>query len=63
MFWTFFNPSSEAGVQISQWFKSSGYGVIARELTPYQGDWNHCRSCTPASEDGLKEGPEHVRQK
>jgi hypothetical protein len=24
---------------------------------------NHCRSCTPASEDGLKESPKHVRQK
>jgi hypothetical protein len=24
---------------------------------------NHCRSGTPASEDGLKESPKHVRQK
>jgi hypothetical protein len=40
-----------------------GYGVSARALTPYPGDLNHCRSCTPASEDGLKESPNHVRQK
>jgi hypothetical protein len=30
-----FTPSSEAGVQIRQWFKFSGYGVSARTLTPY----------------------------
>jgi hypothetical protein len=29
----------------------------------YEGDLNHCRSCTPAFEDGLKESPNHVRQK
>jgi hypothetical protein len=23
-------------------------------LIPYTGDLNHCRNCTPASEDGLK---------
>jgi hypothetical protein len=34
-----------------------------RALTPYPGDLNHCRNCTPASEDGLKETPKHVRQK
>jgi hypothetical protein len=27
------------------------------------GDLNHCRICTPASEDGLIESPKHVRQK
>jgi hypothetical protein len=26
-----FSPSSEAGVQLRQWFKSTGYGVSARE--------------------------------
>jgi hypothetical protein len=30
-----FSPSSEAGVQLGQWFKSPGYGVSARALTPY----------------------------
>jgi hypothetical protein len=30
-----FIPSSEAGVQLRQWFKSLGYGVSARALTPY----------------------------
>jgi preprotein translocase subunit SecG len=25
-----FSPSSEAGVQFGEWFKSSGYGVSAR---------------------------------
>jgi hypothetical protein len=30
-----FSPSSEAGVQFRQWFKSPGYGVSARELKPY----------------------------
>jgi hypothetical protein len=39
------------------------YGVSARSLTPYPGDLNHCRSCTSASEDGLKESPKHVRHK
>jgi hypothetical protein len=29
-------------------------GSIARALTPYPGDLNHCRSCTPASEGRLK---------
>jgi hypothetical protein len=43
----FISPSSEVGVA----------------LTPYPGDLNHCRICTPASEDGLKESPKHVRQK
>jgi hypothetical protein len=54
-----FNLSSEAGVQILQWFKSPGYGVSA----PYPGNLNHCRICKPASEDALKESPKHVRQK
>jgi hypothetical protein len=30
-----FSPSSEAGVQLRQWFKTRGYGVSARALTPY----------------------------
>jgi hypothetical protein len=34
------SPSSEAGVQIRQWFKSSAYGVSLRELTLYPGDLN-----------------------
>jgi hypothetical protein len=29
------SPFSEACVQIRQWFKSTGYGVSARALTPY----------------------------
>jgi hypothetical protein len=33
-----FSPSSEAGVQLRQWFKSPGYGVSARVLTPYPGN-------------------------
>jgi hypothetical protein len=57
------SPSSEAGVQFRQWFKFSGYGISAQTLTPYPADLNHCRNCTPASEDGLKESPKHVRQK
>jgi hypothetical protein len=51
------SPSSEAGLQIRQWFKSPGYDVsIPRRLEPR-------RICTPASEDDLKESPKHVRQK
>jgi hypothetical protein len=60
------NPSSEAGVQFRQWFKFAGYGVrpgLALTQTPHPADLNHSRSCTPASEDGLKESPKHVRQK
>jgi hypothetical protein len=38
-------------------------GVSAQALTPYTGDLNHCRRCTPASEDGLIESQKHVRQK
>jgi hypothetical protein len=60
-FRAFFSPSSEAGVQLRQWFQSLGYGVSAA-LIPYPRDLNHCRSCTPASEDGLKESPKRVRQ-
>jgi hypothetical protein len=56
------SPSSEAGVKLRQWFKSPGYGVSARALTPYPGDLNHCRICTPNSEDGLTGSPKHVRQ-
>jgi hypothetical protein len=41
----------------------AAYGVSARTLTPYPAHLNHYRSCTPASEDGPKESPKHVRQK
>jgi hypothetical protein len=58
-----FSPSPEAGVQLRQWFKSSGHDVSARTLSPYPGDLNNTRSCTPASEDGLKESTKHIRQK
>jgi hypothetical protein len=58
-----FSPSSYAGVQLRQWFRSPGYGVSAQAETPFPGDLNHCRSCTPTFEDGLKESPKHVRQK
>jgi hypothetical protein len=62
-----FSPSSVAGVQLWQRLKSPGYGVstrarMARVLTPYPGDLNRCRSCTPVSEDGLKGSPKHVMQ-
>jgi hypothetical protein len=50
-------------LMFTQRFKSRGYGVSARALTPYPGDLNRCRICTPASEDELKESPKHVRQK
>jgi hypothetical protein len=30
--------------------------VSARMLTPCPAVFNHCRNCTPASEDGLKQG-------
>jgi hypothetical protein len=43
--------------------QSPGYGVSTWALTPYPADLNNCRSCTPASEDGLKESPKHVRQR
>jgi E3 ubiquitin-protein ligase DOA10 len=49
-----FSSSSEAGVQFRQWFKSPGYAGSAQALKPHPE--NHCRSCTPASEDELKEG-------
>jgi hypothetical protein len=58
-----FSPSSEAGVQLRKWFKFPGYGVSARDLKPCAEYLNHCRSCTPASEDGLKESPKYIRQK
>jgi hypothetical protein len=35
--------------------------ILARALTTYPRDLNHV-GCTPASEDGLKESPKHVRQ-
>jgi hypothetical protein len=54
MFRTFFNPSSEVGVQLRQWFNPPEYGVSARALKPYSGGLNNCLNCTPASEDGLK---------
>jgi hypothetical protein len=58
-----FSPSSESCVQFRQWFKFPGYGISARALTPYPGDLNHYRSCTPDSEDGQKQSAKHVRQK
>jgi hypothetical protein len=42
-------------------FKSPGYGVNGRELTPYPGDLNNCRNCTPAFEVRLTESPKHVK--
>jgi hypothetical protein len=39
VFRAFFSPFSEAGVQFRQWFKSPGYGVSARALTPYVGHY------------------------
>jgi hypothetical protein len=57
-----FSPSSKA-VQLQQQFKSAGYGVSACTLTPHPADLNHCRSRTPAFEDGLKESPKQVRKK
>jgi hypothetical protein len=38
-------------------------GVNALVLKPYPGDLKHCRSCTTASEDELKESPKRVSQK
>jgi hypothetical protein len=69
-----FSTSSEADVQLRQRFKSPVCGVIAwarielsssilaRVLTSYPGDEPR-RSFIPASEDGLKESPKHIRQK
>jgi hypothetical protein len=57
------SQSSEADVQLRQWFKSPGYDVSAQALIPYPGYLNNYRSCTPASEDGLIESSNHVRQK
>jgi hypothetical protein len=42
---------AELQVQVSCTKYSS---ILARALTPYPGDLNHCRSCMPASEDELK---------
>jgi hypothetical protein len=36
-----FSPSSEAGVQLRQLFKSAGYGFSACALTPYPADLNN----------------------
>jgi hypothetical protein len=36
---------------------------MTRALTPYQDDFNHCRTCTPPFEDGLKESPKPLGQK
>jgi hypothetical protein len=33
----------------------------ARALIPYPADLTYSRLCTPASEDGLKESPKHVK--
>jgi hypothetical protein len=38
-FWLSFSPSAESGVQFLQWFKSPGYDVSARALTPYPGEF------------------------
>jgi hypothetical protein len=40
-----FNPSLEAGVQLRQWFKTPGYGVRVRALTPYLGGTFNRRLC------------------
>jgi hypothetical protein len=64
MFQAFFKPIFRGRCTNQQWFKSLGYGVSARVLTPYPAELNHCRNCTPASsEDGLKEILKHVRPK
>jgi hypothetical protein len=40
------------------------HGVVsACALTQYPGNLNHCRSYTPAYEDGLKERTKHASQK
>jgi hypothetical protein len=59
----FFSPSSDAGIQFWQWFNPPEYEVSTRALTPYSGGMNHCQNCIPASEDGLKESPKHVRER
>jgi hypothetical protein len=45
-----FSPSSEAGVQFRQWFKSPGYGARARALTPYllDGGQFHAPAASPS---------------
>jgi hypothetical protein len=35
------SPSSDAGVQIRQWFRLPEYDVSVRALIPYHGDLNH----------------------
>jgi hypothetical protein len=39
-FGLYFSQSSEAGVQIRQWFMPPGYGVSARALKSYPGGLN-----------------------
>jgi hypothetical protein len=53
-----FSQYSEAGFNFD-----SGSSLLGTVLTPYLRDLNHCRSCTPVSEDGLKESPKYVSQK
>jgi hypothetical protein len=50
-----FIPSSEAGVQLRQLFKPPGNSVSVPGADTIP--------TIPASEDGLKESPKHVRQK
>jgi hypothetical protein len=38
-------------------------GRMYYKHAPYSGGLNYCQNCKPASEDGLKESPKHVRQK
>jgi hypothetical protein len=40
-----FSPSSEAGLQLREWFKPPGYGVRARALTPYPGAKRKPQTC------------------
>jgi hypothetical protein len=60
-FGLYFSSPSEAGVQLGQWFNPLWYGVSARALAPYPAELDNSRSCTPASEDELKENPKYVR--
>jgi hypothetical protein len=55
---------SDSGSSFLGMVSASGPGCnLARSLTPYPADLNHCQIYTPASEDGLKESPKYVRQK
>jgi hypothetical protein len=42
------SPSSEAVVQFRQWFKSPGYGISARALTPFQNARSLQHTCKKA---------------